>query len=663
MRLGLCAAAAAVVVATAASPAAAAIDAGSRLVVAVELHAGGNDAITACQDKPFGEGVEDFADSIAAALGLPLTQIAASPGRQCLALLPEGSVTRPGSKGERVFRVDGGSLRSLADRAGYAEAFLVVCTPRLTSRVDVRAGEQPLEASGCDANGYAWSLLEPLDVDVAYRATLMDLVGGLMSATSWWIALAVLAWLAALRGSRSGIVKRMPFAAGALGAFGAAAAAWGWMLVATRSSLLDALQVKANLGSPGQTAIVAGGAGIAALFAAFSTRHAIRAARRPQAVPAAAQPLLPGVPSLPLRDVVAPYPGIVGRAGAGLLWAFVPGVALMFAYLIFLVTPAALEIKIEGMLAVALAYALLTPALAGATYPAVFNAHRMEAESERDVRASLRETASRVHEVWVTPIPPAAAPAGGAIMIAGPRAFVWHPLAAMPAAELAGAIALRGSRRRTWAGAGGAALVTVVMNALSPGSGVPAVVMTGAVAIVAGLGFTDALERIRIHTATRSATLAEAHLRGALMAGRAHARLAAGGALGVVAVPMPGYAQAHWERTLRITHRIGLQAGLTTVDVARIADEVVAEDAHRAMPVLTDPAAAAAGATAAAPISTAVAVVPATEQSLPKRPPEKPAVKKQPAAKKTAVAEKKPAARKKAATRRAPARSGRRPRS
>lgn len=672
-----------------------AIDAGTQLIVAVELHADGIDGISACQDKPFGEGVEDFGDSIAAALGLPLTDVAAHPGSECLSLLPHGTVTRPGPGGERIFRLDGGSLRSLADRAGYQEAFVVVCTPQLSSRTEVRTGNPPLEASGCDANGYAWNVLEPLDVDVAFRATAADLAGGLMSALSWWIALATLAGLAAVRGSTSRMVKSMPVAAGAAGVFAAAAAAYGWLFVATRSALIDALHVKAGLGTGGETALVSVGSSVAVLLALFTTRYAIRAAKRPAASAGASAPLLPGVPALPLRDVVAPYPGIVSRAGAGLLWAFVPGVSLAIAYLIFLVTPAALEIKIEGMLAVAITYAVLTPALAGATFPAVYNAQRMNQPTEAPLRDALRAAGSRVAEVWVSPVPPAAAPAGGAIMVAGRRAFVWHPLAAMPATELAGAIALRGAKRRPWAGAAGAVLVVVVMNTISIGSRVPAIVMTAAVAVVAMLGFTDRLERIRIRTADRTPESAEAHARGLLTAGRAHARLAAGGALGVLAVPMPGYAQSHWERTLRLTHRLGLQSGLSTVAVARIADEVVAADAQRTMPVLTEARGAASTTAPGVPASAAVAVLPATgthaEDAKPMAPAKRAPAKKKAAPRKKAAAKRKSSpvkkaatrkktvakkkaappreaaakrkAAKKSATRRAPAKRGRRPRS
>ncbi|HEX9695429.1 MAG TPA: hypothetical protein VGB64_03845 [Actinomycetota bacterium] len=576
----------AVTVATAAAvasmlavPALAGIDAGGRLIVAIELRADTRDAVTVCQDQPFGEGVESFADTVAAALALPLTEATASPDSDCFALNLTGPMTTRGPHGERALRFDGGALSSVATQAGYAEAFLVVCTPNVTDRVEVRTGDDPIEAGGCDANGYAWPLLSPLDIDVAYRATGWDLAEGLLAAASWWIALATLMGLVVARSSRLGVLRRMPLLGGATGAIVAGAGAYGWVFVSSRSPLLDSLAMLAGIGGGGEVAIMTIGSAVAVTLTAFTARRVVRGAGRP-APAEPSGPVLPGVPSLPLRDVVGPYAEQIRRAGAGLLWAFVPVLSFGVAYLIFLLTPAADEIKIEGMLATALAYAMLAPAFTAATLPAAYDARRLMRDEEAPLLDALRAAGSSVREIWRTPVPPAAAPAGGAALVAGRRAYVWEPLLALPADELAGGVALRGAKRRSWVAAFAGAAVVVVYGWVR-GSDVPAVVVFVPMALLTAIGFLDAIERIRVRSAARNSAAAGSRLRGLLILGRAHARLAAGAALGAVAMPMPGYAQAHWERTMRIAHRIGLDAGLSTVDVARIADEAIAADAAR----------------------------------------------------------------------------------
>lgn len=626
---------------------ASAIDAGGRLVVAIELHADRNDTVTACQDKPFGDGAEAFADTVAAALGLPLAGTSADPDDDCFGLNVSGPITTRGPGGERVWRFDAGALSSLAAQSGYAEAFLIVCTPDVTDRIEVRTGSQPIDASGCDANGYAWRLSEPLDVEIGYRATAGDLGAGLLAVASWWIALGTLMGLAVTGGARLALLRRMPLLGGAAAALIAGAAAYGWIFVASRSPLIDSMTMLAGLAGNGEVAILAGGSVLALALTALTTRRIVRGARRPRAVEANG-PVLPGVPALPLRDVVGPYASQIRRAGPALLWAFVPAASFLFAYLIFLATPASVEIKVEGMLATAVAYALLVPAMSGATLPAVYDARRLAPGDEKPVLDALRAIGSSVREVWRAPVPPAGAPVGGAAVVLGRRAFVWEPLLAMPSAELAAGIALRGAKRRAWHGAIAAAALVVVMYGWVAGGDVPTLVVLAPMALLTAIGFIDVLERIRVRSAARNPARIDQRLRGVLAVGRAHARLASGAALGLVAAAMPGYAQAHWERTLRIAHRIGVSAGLSTVEIARIADEVVAIDAARG-PAAPEPAAP----EPPAPVPSQRAPRPAAAKK-----------KAAPAKKKTAAkttAKRAPA--KKTATRRAPAKRGRQPRS
>lgn len=648
-------------------PGSAAIDAGGRLIVAIELQALRDDAVTVCQDKPFGEGVDVFADTIAAALGLPLTEASASPSADCFGLNLTGPLTTRGPRGERVLRLDGGALSSVAAEAGYPEAFVVVCTPNVTDRIDVRTGDAPTQAAGCDANGYAWSLTEPLDVEIGYRATATDLAGGLAAAASWWIAIATALGIAVTRRARLGLLRRLPLLGGAAGALFAGAAAYGWVFVASRSPLIDALAMLAGVGAGGEVAILAGGAALALALTAITARRIVRGANRLVSVEAAG-PALPGVPSLPLRDVVGPYAERIHRASPSLLWAFLPAASLTIAYLIFLATPAAVEIKVEGMLAAAVAYALLVPAMSAATLPAIYDARRLDSEREGPVLDSLREIGMRAGEVWRTPVPPAAAPVGGAVLITGRRVYVWEPLFSLAPHELAAGVALRGAKRRAWLGAFVGAALVVLLYGSTPGGDVPTLVILAPMILLVAIGLADVVERIRIRSAARNPATVESSLRGLLSIGRAHARLASGAGLGLLAFPMPGYGQAHWERTLRMSHRIGLDAGLSTVDVARIADEVVAADAARG-PIAPPPAPAPAPVMVPEPEAAPAPRAPARARPAAKKKPSsatKPAKKAAPAKRKPAgkPAAKKPASAKKkaAATRRAPAKPARRPR-
>ncbi|HVL91002.1 MAG TPA: hypothetical protein VM841_12285, partial [Actinomycetota bacterium] len=264
---------AAVVGGIAAPAPASSIDAGGRLVVAVELKAMRGDAVTVCQDQPFGEGVETFADTVAAAFGLPLTGVNASPSSDCFALNLTGPLTTRGPGGARILRFDAGALSSIASEAGFGEAFLVVCTPNVTDRIQVLTGDRPARASGCDAKGYAWSLADPLEIEVAFRATGADLAEGLLAAAAWWIAFATLLGIAVVRRAQLGLLRRMPLLGGAAGALVAGAAAYGWIFVASRSPLVDALAMLAGLGSAGEVALLASGSALALALTAVGARR------------------------------------------------------------------------------------------------------------------------------------------------------------------------------------------------------------------------------------------------------------------------------------------------------------------------------------------------------------------------------------------------------
>ncbi len=634
----------AIALAVVAVPARGEIKQGQQLVVAVHLRVAGNDAVTACQNEPLGKDARPFADGITTALGLTSPSLRSSPNDACVELTERGHLSSPRLRNERTFRLDAAALRTFAQTVGYRDAFLIVCTPLLSQSVHVTQGPKASPAEGCRFGGFGWSVMDPLDVEVRFRATGGDLGRGLLAATSWWVALLTLAIMASLIWGRRyhwrGLRAR-PWLAWIVAGTAGGLAAYGWSQVAYQSHLVHSLQLLSGIGIPGEALLIA-------VPAFFSTTvvglAAIRVGREAARIfPAGGEAIIPdpahAQPGSP--DGVLPYWPAVPRT-KGTWWAGIPSLALIAALFIFGLTPRSPEIRIEGMLAAAIAYAFMIPVFASGLLPYAFAARRMEPEREQHIVEALRSMGSRAREVWIASLPPATFPVGGALLRAGRRVLVWEPLTAIGDEELAGAIALRSARKRGWPLALGASMSSLLLLIFGRDLvDVPPAVVLGAIAIILAVAMADIFETIRTRTAAHSGARAEHHVRGLLRAGRVTARLAAGGELGSADVQMPNVAEGIWRRTQKLAAKVADEAGLPPGSDLRLAQEILATETFSPSPPPLLP-------------------VPAF---LPSPQPIEPAELVEPAEPVEPVpAPAKTTATRKAATRRAPERSGRRPR-
>lgn len=554
---------------------AAAIEPGQALVVAFHVRASLRDAVTVCQEQPL-DPIEaaSLGEKIAAAISLPGTDTFHKRDEPCLELRFGGPVTTRGSRMERTLRIDAAPLIELGRQLEYRDIFIVVCTPRLTDRITVRRGDAPEAAAGCETGGYRWRAGDALDVDVGVRATGSDLARGVLATASWWLALLTTVSIAAgWFGKRYHwrLLRRYPALGSGLLTLLGVAAAFGWHVIAYQSGLVHTLQFLADVGVAGEVAIVAIPALLSGLSIVAAGMHVSHDAAR----------VFPLYPEQALIDseAVPAYISMGRRAPRALMWAYAPAMAFALSFIVLWTAPANIEIKVEGMLAASIAFAIAVRVFTAGVLPAIFGAERLPRPLEEAITEDARAAGVRVSQVWSSPVPPAALPLGGAILLAGRRAIVWEPLTGLPPTQLAGGIALRGTRTRGWPlalGGSGLALLTIFVT--RTGAVVPTLIVVAAVGGMCALAFIDALERIRVRTAARSGTRAEDHIRGLLAAARAHARLAAGGALTPAEVVLPGLALSTWERAIRLARRIAADAGLEPQAVDRLTHEVVAPE-------------------------------------------------------------------------------------
>lgn len=610
---------------------------GQRLIVAMELTASGSETVTACQNEDFGADAEAFKDRLSSALGFR-AELLDSGDPTCLLIEPFTRITRKGRGNERVLRLETATLSSMIDDLGYREAFLVICTPLLSQQVKVFRGDPASNAEGCKHRGFGWDLTRPVDVEVSFKASGDDIARGLVAGVSWWITLIVAAVLAGStlgRSYRLALLRARPWLAWILTGLIGGVAAYAWTIVAYQSHLIHAMQLAAGIGEAGGTALIGIPATIAAGLvgiAAFRIgRDNVRAfpAEIPGSDPSAASDHGEIIPYWPPATRTHPF------TKAGML----PTIAMGLGFLTFALTPRGDEVRIIGMLVIAMLHAIVTPLLHSGFLQYVYGAERMTPAREQPLVDVLRRMRSFSNEVWVCAVPPAAFPLGGAVLRAGRRAYVWEHAATLDDDELAAAIALHSPRKQGWLLAlFGLGMALSLLIARRGEAHIPFPLLLIPALVIVTLGLIDVLERIRVRTARRTPAEAERHVYGVLRTSLMTARLTAGGELSVVGLQMPNVAEAVWQRGHSVASAIAKHAGLGNGYAESIAARMLATEAT-SLPDLNAPA----------PID--------PEHQIDSPAQQKPA----PAKKKTAAKKKTPA--KKTATRRATGQSTRRARS
>lgn len=632
------------------SPAAGAeVAPGQQLIVAMELTAAGSETVTACQNEDFGADAESFKDRLSSALEFR-AELLDSGDPTCLLIEPFTRITRKGRGNERVLRLETATLSSMIDDLGYREAFLVICTPLLSQQVKVFRGDPESDAEGCKHRGIGWDLTRPVDIEVSFNASSTDVTRGLMAGVSWWITLIVAAALAGStlgRRYRLALLRARPWLAWILTGLIGGVAAYAWTIVAYRSHLLHAMQLAAGIGESGGTALLGIPATIAAGLVGIA---AYRIGRDNVRLFPPVQPPLQGLdPSASFeRGAIIPYWPPTTRTHPFAKAGTLPSIATGIGFLTFALTPRGDEVRVIGMLIIAMLHAVVMPLFHSGFLQYLYGAERMTPDREKPLIDVLQRMGSSSKEVWVCAVPPAAFPLGGSVLRAGKRAYVWNHAARLGDDELAAAIALRSPRKQGWILAlFGLGMALSLLIARRDEAHVPLLVLLVPALVIMTLGVIDVLERIRVRTAERTPVEAERHIYGVLRTSLMTARLAAGGELSVVELQMPNVAEAVWQRGQSIASAIAKHAGLGDDFAESIATRMLATEAT-SLPDLNAPP----------PIDPEHQPDGATREEPP------PAKKKRSApAKKKPAAPKKKTAAKKTATRRAPAQSSRRPRS
>lgn len=594
----------------AASRDAASQDAASRdIVVALNLRASGEDEVVACEDQPLGPDGATIGRLLVNALNLRSDSVIDAPAEgACVRIRPSTPLTRRVGSAGRGLTIDTKPIAQ-ALRERDATITLVVCTPLLTDSLRIITGAPPAGARGCENGGYAWDAAQPLDATLVFTATGKDLRRATAAALSWVIAVIVLSLLAGLYAGRRYHWRRFRQSKAltyATVTWFASLAVFGWKSVAYHSHLVHALQLRGGIGVAGEVLIVVLPAAASALAIVLTAIKISRDAVRnfpsanldaPAAVPPLAQGTVPDrfrgdIPTLPLEDSILPYPTLPARPRHLLLQiTLIPAAAFAIALALFTIQIGSTEIKIEGMLATLVAYLLAVPAFHEGLLPHVYGAVRMERNREDVIVATLVSLGSRVREIWLSPVAPAAFPYGGAVVRAGRRAILWQPLAdgdgngdgdgdgfssdALSQDEIAGAIVLRAARKRAWPSAGVEMLVTIgVASAAGTNAHIPLWVLTAPVVLVASIGLAEVVGTIRTRSACSRSGRIEALLLGSLKAARTTARLAAAGSLGLVDVQAPSHAVGVWTRSVKTADSIAAEAGLPPTVVARLVDEI-----------------------------------------------------------------------------------------